>query len=134
MRLRFFKLFLLASLLCGSFSSRLYGNGFGCDGVAGGVIFKDTLYGVLTGSLLTGLYLLSQDGESRDAVGPTLARGSALGGLAGLGLGIVEVTVRDCHEPSRSGESSGSVRPVFALQPKTEASQDAYLIGLDWRY
>ena len=82
---------------------------FGCDGVAGGGIFKDTLYGGGTGLLLGGLYVVSQDSDDK---GKIIAN-SALGG-AGLGLvlGIVEVSVRDCYEPSRQ---NASLQPFWGL-------------------
>lgn len=78
---------------------------FGCESVAGSVVFKDTLYGVLTGSLLTGLYILSQPQDSRKNVEQSLSGGAAFGGLAGFGLGVTEIFLRECP-PGRVGQGA----------------------------
>ena len=91
----------LALFLAPFFSQNAFASGFGCDGVAGGVIFEDTLYGAGTGVLIGGLYVASK--EDRSDAGTTMANAALLGSLVGLTLGIVEITVRDCYEPSRKG-------------------------------
>ena len=77
-------------------SSVAHASTFGCESVAGSVIFKDTMYGVLTGSVLSGLYILAQDKENRSNTEQTLSRGAAIGGLLGFGLGITEISLREC--------------------------------------
>lgn len=77
------------------FSSQASAASFGCESVGGSVIFKDTLYGALTGTVIAGLGLLAAQGGGGDA-GSIAAGGAALGGLAGLGLGIAEVSLREC--------------------------------------
>ena len=86
-------------------------SGFGCDGVAGGVIFKDTLYGAGTGALVGMLVVAAQDDRSDSA--QTIANGGLVGSVLGLGLGILEITTRDCYEPSRRGEHIRTT-PIFA--------------------
>lgn len=76
---------------------------FGCESVGGSVIFKDTLYGALTGAVISGLVLLAQSDSGGSDSGNVLAVGTATGGALGLGLGIAEVSFRECP-PHRYGE------------------------------
>ena len=76
-------------------------SGFGCSGVAGSVIFRDTFYGVLTGGLIASVYVLARE-EWKD-VGKRVSTGAVIGSVSGFGLGIAEIMLRDCHEPARPG-------------------------------
>ena len=76
-------------------------SGFGCSGVAGSVIFRDTFYGLLTGGILASVYILAR--EDWEGTGKKLATGGLVGSVGGFGLGITEIMLRDCHEPARPG-------------------------------
>lgn len=65
-----------------------------CDDPAAGVVFKDMLYGIGIGGILSGLYLLSSSSDEDN--GKVLGRGALIGGLLGTGAGIYEVAVRNC--------------------------------------
>jgi hypothetical protein len=90
------------------------------------VIFKDTMYGVLTGSVLSGLYLLSQDKDDRDDTEQTLSSGAAIGGLLGFGLGVTEIALRECPGTARA-ETKGFHTSLAAVP-----SMDGNL-GAGWR-
>ncbi|WP_141733688.1 hypothetical protein [Oligoflexus tunisiensis] len=100
---------------------------FGCESVAGSVIFKDTLYGVLTGSVLSGLYLLSQDKDDRKDTEQALSGGAAIGGLLGFGLGITEIAMRECPGTRLQSEQKG-FSTSFAAVPTAEGN-----LGAGWR-
>ncbi|HET9239701.1 MAG TPA: hypothetical protein VFO10_20745 [Oligoflexus sp.] len=90
------------------------------------MIFKDTMYGVLTGSVLSGLYLLSQDKDDRDDTEQTLSSGAAIGGLLGFGLGVTEIALRECPGTSRA-ETKG-LHTSLAAVPTMDGS-----LGAGWR-
>ena len=94
----------LALFVSAEFSALRAMSGFGCSGVAGSVIFRDTLYGTLTGGLIASVYVLARS----DWQGATkqVSSGALIGSVAGFGLGITEILLRDCHEPSRPGMAS----------------------------
>lgn len=110
---------------------KAHAGNFGCESVAGSVVFKDTLYGVLTGSILSGLYLLSKNKDDRDNSDRTLASGAALGGLLGFGLGVTEIAIRECP-PMRMGEEPG-FSTSFAAVPTPEGNLGAGW-KLSWRF
>lgn len=105
--------FLLSSVCVSSSASAA---SFGCESVGGSVIFKDTLYGALTGTVLSGLVLLASDaGEDS---GQIIAGGTAVGGLLGLGLGIAEVSLRECP-PMGFSQKEGLQGSFAALRTPT---------------
>jgi hypothetical protein len=104
---------------------------FGCESVAGSVIFKDTMYGVLTGSVLSGLYLLSQDKDKRDDTEQTLSSGAAIGGLLGFGLGVTEIALRECPGAARA-ETKGFHTSLAAV-PTMDGNLGAGM-RLSWRF
>ncbi len=112
-----------------SFAPRASAANFGCESVAGSVIFKDTMYGVLTGSVLSGLYLLSQDKDKRDNTEETLSSGAAIGGLLGFGLGITEIALREC--PGTVQRSQAEVKG-FSTSLAAVPTMDGNL-GAGWR-
>lgn len=124
--MRYALIFVLASLGF-SLTSKASASTFGCESVAGSVIFKDTLYGVLTGSILSGLYLLSQDKEDRNDTEQTLSSGAAIGGLLGFGLGITEIALRECPGTVTRAEEAG-FSTSFAAVADMEGS-----MGPGWR-
>jgi hypothetical protein len=76
-----------------------------CNETAGGVIFKDTLYGIGIGGLLTGLGILAaQKGD-----GQVVAGGAFVGGVIGLGVGIADISTRDCSATQERFESRFSL-------------------------
>jgi hypothetical protein len=112
-----------------SFAPRASAASFGCESVSGSVIFKDTLYGVLTGSVLTGLYILAQDKDDRKNTDKTLTAGAAVGGALGFGLGITEVAMRDCPGTRfQSSEVQKGFSSSFAAVPTTDGN-----LGAGWR-
>ncbi len=115
--MRILLLSLIVALSLGS-SRGASASTFGCESVAGSVIFKDTFYGVLTGALLSGLYLLSQSQDDRGNVERTLSGGAALGGLAGFGLGVTEIALRECP-PVRLGAKPGFSGALTAIPQAT---------------
>lgn len=70
-----------------------------CSALGGPVIFKNTLYGVLTGGVVTGLIALAAESES---AGQNIAVGGAVGASLGLGYGVFEATSRKCNSPSQN--------------------------------
>jgi hypothetical protein len=102
---------------------------FGCESVAGSVIFKDTMYGVLTGTVLSGLYILSQDKDDRKDTEQTLSGGAAIGGLLGFGLGVTEIALRECPGagPRARAEERGFSTSLAAV-PTTDGN-----LGAGWR-
>lgn len=109
-----------------SFAPRAAASTFGCESVAGSVVFKDTMYGVLTGSVLSGLYLLSQDKDDRDNVEQTLSSGAAIGGLLGVGLGVTEIALREC--PSTGRAETKGFHTSLAAVPTLDGN-----LGAGWR-
>lgn len=111
-----------------SFTPKAAASTFGCESVAGSVIFKDTLYGVLTGSVLSGLYILSQDKDDRDNTEQTLSGGAAIGGLLGFGLGVTEIALRECPQGRARVEERG-FSSSFAAVPTMDGN-----MGAGWRF
>lgn len=109
-----------------SFTPRASASTFGCESVAGSVVFKDTMYGVLTGSVLSGLYILSQDKDDRDNTEQTLSSGAAIGGLLGFGLGVTEIALRECPGTGRA-EAKGFHTSLAAV-PTMDGN-----LGAGWR-
>ena len=115
-KILFIKVILISWLITIETTDTLAAAGFGCDGVAGAVIFKDTLYGGATGILISGLVVVAQDDRTDSA--KTIANGGLVGTVLGLGLGVLEITTRDCHQPSRRGQQSSQGQPIFAYHNK----------------
>lgn len=109
-----------------SFAPRASASPFGCESVAGSVVFKDTMYGVLTGSVLSGLYILSQDKDDRDNTVQTLSSGAAIGGLLGFGLGVTEIALREC--PGTGRVEAKGFHTSLAAVPKMDGN-----LGAGWR-
>jgi hypothetical protein len=112
--MRYALLVLLAGLGL-SFSPRAAASNFGCESAAGSVIFQDTMYGVLTGTILSGLYILTQDKDDRKDTEQTLASGAAIGGLLGFGLGVTEIAQRDCPGSRARAEEQGFTTSFAAV-------------------
>ena len=90
---------LVTTLACSLFEREAKASGFGCAGVAGEVVFLDTIYGTGTGLLVSGVIELTHDEHAQ--WDKRLATGSAIGAGLGLALGVLEVSLRDCSDPSR---------------------------------
>jgi hypothetical protein len=103
---------------------------FGCESVGGSVILKDTLYGALTGAVLSGLVLLAS-GDGGDDAGTVVAASTAGGGVLGLGLGIAEVAYRDCP-PRRFSEEKGFHSSIVALP--TQSGKFGSAVKLSWNF
>lgn len=101
-----------------------------CDSLGGGVIFKDMLYGVGTGLVLTGLGMAAAD--HYDHAGQKLAVGSSIGAGLGIGVGAVELLMRDCHSTEIHETRIGWQRPRI-LFPSNPASSIPG-IGLSFAY
>lgn len=105
-----------------------------CEELGAGVVFKDSLYGLGTGLLGTGLVLLAA--RQHEDVGQILALGGLAGFTVGMGVGAVEWMTRDCGPRESAGLSVrpsvyaqrrdlgsvnvGSVRVVQEFQPGLE--------------
>lgn len=94
-----------------------------CKDPAAGVVFKDMLYGIGIGGILSGLYLISSSSDNDN--GQVLGRGALIGGVLGTAAGVYEVSVRNCDGVLgyRSGprflttavQTSGGWRPGYGL-------------------
>lgn len=97
-----------------------------CDEPAAGVVFKDMLYGIGIGTILSGLYLISSSSDNDN--GKVLGRGALVGGILGTGAGIYEVAVRNCN--GMLGYRSGPQLLTTAI-PTRSGWQPGY--GVTWR-
>ena len=125
----------LALTACAEFSSLKAMSGFGCSGVAGSVIFRDTLYGTLTGGLMASVYVLARD--EWQGMGKRVSSGALIGSVAGFGLGITEIMLRDCHEPSRSAERPRTTPwhgRVILMPPTSTGGSQAVAAGIETRW
>ena len=115
--MKFLNVMILGVFLSNSMAQTALAGNFGCESVAGSVIFKDTMYGVLTGGVLSGLFILAEKKDKRQDVEEKLSLGAAIGGGFGLGLGIAEVAMRDCPQAAldRRGARLGVIldRPTL---------------------
>lgn len=116
-----------------SIAPRASASTFGCESVAGSVIFKDTLYGVLTGTVLSGLYILSQDKDKRDNNEQTLSSGAAIGGLLGFGLGVTEIALRECPGTVKSRAEEKGFSTSLAAVPTMDGNLGAGM-RMSWRF
>jgi len=66
-----------------------------CSEFGMGVIYKDTLYGLGTGIILTGLTIVAVDNYRHST--RKLAAGGLIGAGLGAGIGVLEVLTRDCN-------------------------------------
>lgn len=87
-------IFLMILALCSARYAQAAGPA--CNDLGAGVIFKDSMYGMLLGVVGTGLYIYATDtGDKAD-------RKLAVGGLVGLGvggiIGLTETAMRDCDD------------------------------------
>ncbi len=73
-----------------------FGSSFGCEGAAGAVIFQDTLYGAGVAGILSGLYVWSRSDDKGFNRERAMANGLFAGSLLGVGLGITEISLREC--------------------------------------
>lgn len=80
-----------------------------CTETAGSILFTDMLYGIGAGALLTGLYLAATD--DRNHPGNKVALGAFSLGTVGLGVGALELALRDCGEPAAT--KTGWQRPTI---------------------
>lgn len=121
--------FALAALVaCALSTSALSPRAFSasCDEPAAGVVFKDMLYGIGIGTVLSGLYLISSSSNHNN--GQVLGRGALVGGILGTGAGVYEVAVRNCD--GVLGYRSGP-RFLTTAIPTRSGWQPAY--GVSWR-
>ena len=105
--------------------------GFGCAGVAGEVVFLDTLYGTATGLVGGGIVEVLQDNHSDWT--KRVATGAAIGAGLGLVLGGLEVGLRDCSDPSRVRHTSvqpGWQAPRFIFVPGTLGNLNSSVAGM----
>lgn len=96
-----------------------------CKDPAAGVVFKDMLYGIGIGGILSGLYLISSSSDNDN--GQVLGRGALIGGVLGTAAGIYEVSVRNCD--GVLGYRSGPRFHTTAVQT-SEGWKPGY--GLKW--
>lgn len=94
-----------------------------CTDTAGSVLFTDMLYGIGAGALLTGLYLAATD--DRDHPGNKVALGAFSLGTVGLGVGALELALRDCGAPA----AAVSARPGWQ-RPTVGTTAGGPVVGL----
>lgn len=94
-----------------------------CDELAGHVLFVDTLYGVGTGAVLSGLVLAAA--EDDEDTGPKMAGGTLIGATVGLVAGGIELGMRDCNDKAAA---AGKVQAGLAVT----ASGPALAMGFSW--
>jgi hypothetical protein len=116
---------LMALALLGALSADVAGAKPACDELAGSVIFYDTLYGMGTGLILSGLVLAAAD-DSEDA-GQKLAGGTLIGATIGAAAGALELGMRDCPDDSKTGAQPGLTTGLALLDRGPAAS-------LTWRW
>lgn len=98
-----------------------------CDELAGSVMFSDMMYGLIGGTILSGLYLVAAD--DKEHVGRKVA-GGALGAAAiGAGVGVMELALRDC--PSTHMRMQGSNQ---RLRPLVTASNKQVVGGFSFHW
>lgn len=125
------------STLALGLASESFALGFGCAGVAGEVVFLNTIYGSGTGALIAGVIEFTQ--ESHEDWSTRLAQGATIGAGLGLALGIAEIAIRDCESPSRVNHTSrqpGALTPnlVVHVSEINLASSGDWGAGLQVRY
>jgi hypothetical protein len=122
---------LLSSL---TLNGTAFADGFGCSRNAGATIFFDSLYGLASGAIFSGLYIWSKNDEKGFNREKTFANGTMIGGVLGFGLGITEVSLRNCPGSAENGtlERSGDVRFAFAALPIPESSSLMSSASVRW--
>jgi hypothetical protein len=90
----------------------------GCDETGGAIVFKNTLYGIGLGGIITGLVMLSSD--ERDDTGRKIANGALVGAGFGLGYGLYEAVSRSSSGLVES-EKPGWSKPSFVMNPVNSA-------------
>ena len=71
-----------------------------CQEIGGSVIFKNSLYGALSGGLLTGLIAIAS--KNSHYANQNIAAGGAIGASLGIGYGVFEVMNKRCIESNFS--------------------------------
>lgn len=123
-----FALGFLSAVMFGSTQS--YSSWAVCGELGGGVIFKDTLYGLGTGLVITGLAL----GATKDDqdIGQKLAAGSLIGSGIGFTVGIVEMFARDCQSRQEPLTPGWQTPNVFTKSAMEAGGREGF--GLNWKY
>lgn len=100
-------------LVAAFYTPNLKAEGGACSQSGGAIIFQDTLYGLGTGVLISGLILLTQD--DHDRVSQQLATGGLIGAGLGLGFGFYDVSSRNCK--GQASAQPGWSMPKLAYSP-----------------
>lgn len=95
-----------------------------CSDLGAGIIFKDSMYGMLLGAIGTGLYVLASDSHKKS--GQQIAAGSLIGLGLGAGVGVVETSVRDCDTRIAKQEkrSPGWQAPSMIVEKEKRLSNE----------
>jgi|GEM_PF-4285132 hypothetical protein len=119
--------------ICLAFSQPSSAASFGCEGSAGSVIFESTLYGTAIGGILSGLYIWSRNDDKGYNQEKALANSTLTGALLGAGLGIFEISTRDCSA-KRQTEMAGSFDLRIAALPSPATSSLITSAALSWSF
>ena len=92
------------------------------------MIFKDMMYGLGAGLVLTGLTMVVVN--DYDNAGRKLALGSSVGAVLGIGLGFYELSKRDCVVAQEI--KPGWQTPSFAIVKMDQ--QNNYMLGLRYLF
>lgn len=93
-----------------------------CEHLAAHLVLLDSLYGVAFGSLMSGLWAVSQD--EVDKIDQKLASGALVGAGIGMGFGVYELATRNCS--LSLGERNSAI-------PKLTYDLNKDAMGLTWQ-
>lgn len=99
----------------------------GCEETGGAIVFKNTLYGIGLGGILTGLVMLSSD--ERDNADKKIANGALVGAGFGLGYGLYEAVSRSSSSLVESAKPGWS-KPSFVMNP----AKSAYAVSMRYNF
>lgn len=101
--------------------------GIGCEETGGAIVFKNTLYGIGLGGIITGLVMLSSD--ERDNADKKVANGALIGAGFGLGYGIYDAVSRSGSSLAES-EKPGWSKPSLFMSP----NKNAYAVSMRYKF
>lgn len=106
-----------------SMTSYAQGNFTSCDRPGGYIIFVDSMYGLGIGAVFSGL-VLAASGDDKE-IGQKVAAGGLIGVTAGMGLGLYELSQRQCQFAEA---------PKGWSQPRFVVYEDNLGLGLSYRF
>ena len=119
------KKILISIMMITAINAKAQGQGrdSACGRAGGHVVFIDMLYGLGVGGIFSGLILVASEDDNK--VGRKVATGSLIGATAGMGLGMYELSTRECLYTE--GEKS-RVKPTIVYR------KDLWGISLAYKF